>query len=246
MECHNFEECEYNGQPECRLPDGMRCPHGVQADKPVAESKTDIEALIERLNQYSQSLIAFHMGGEFSDMFVDAATALSTIQAENAEMQQQLNEFSEFLCYMTGGLLSKTNYMAQEMVTAAEDYQQKVCGECDLRVENEKLLAENNVLRKMQPVELNGEAARSLSLALEVSQLRAELESVRAERNAAVEDVAAIIGDVEEIRRGYGVDNADADGAFARLCETYCANNGCLCYAECEKYHCKNFKWRGI
>lgn len=79
----------------------------------------------------------------------------------------------------------------------------------------------------------------------ENEKLRAELESVRAERNAAVEDVAAIIGDVEEIRRRYGVDNADADGAFAELCETYCANNGRLCYAECEKYHCKNFKWRG-
>lgn len=35
MECHNFEECEYNGQPECRLPDGMKCPHGVKADKPT-------------------------------------------------------------------------------------------------------------------------------------------------------------------------------------------------------------------
>lgn len=91
------------------------------------------------------------------------------------------------------------------------------------------------------------DAATALStLQAENSRLRAELESVRAERNAAVEDVAAIIGDVEEIRRGYGVDNEDADGAFARLCETYCANNGWLCYAECEKYHCKNFKWRGI
>lgn len=55
-ECYAHEECEYNGQPECRLPDSMECPHGVKADKPVAESKTDIEALIERLNQYSQSL----------------------------------------------------------------------------------------------------------------------------------------------------------------------------------------------
>lgn len=90
-------------------------------------------------------------------------------------------------------------------------------------------------------------AATALStLQAENAQLRAELESVRAERNAAVEDVAAIIGDVEEIRRGYGVDNADADGAFVRLCETYCANKGRFCYAECEKYHCKNFKWRGI
>ena len=90
------------------------------------------------------------------------------------------------------------------------------------------------------------DAATALStLQAENEKLRGELESVRAERNAAVEDVAAIIGDVEEIRRGYGVDNADADGAFAELCETYCANNGRLCYAECEKYHCKNFKWRG-
>ena len=93
---------------------------------------------------------------------------------------------------------------------------------------------------------LHDEAATALStLQAENEKLRGELESVRAERNAAVEDVAAIIGDVEEIRRGYGVDNADADGAFAELCETYCANNGRLCYAECEKYHCKNFKWRG-
>lgn len=93
---------------------------------------------------------------------------------------------------------------------------------------------------------LYDEAATALStLQAENEKLRGELESVRAERNAAVEDVTAIIGDVEEIRRGYGVDNADADGAFAELCETYCANNGRLCYAECEKYHCKNFKWRG-
>lgn len=35
MECHNFEECEFNGQPECRLPDSMECPHGVKADKPT-------------------------------------------------------------------------------------------------------------------------------------------------------------------------------------------------------------------
>lgn len=94
--------------------------------------------------------------------------------------------------------------------------------------------------------EVLDEAATALStLQAENEKLRAELEQVKAERDAAVEDVASIIGDVEEIRRGYGVDNADADGAFADLCGTYCANNGCLCYAECEKYHCKNFKWRG-
>ena len=90
------------------------------------------------------------------------------------------------------------------------------------------------------------QAATALStLQAENKKLREELEQVKRERDAAVEDVAAIIGDVEEIRRGYGVDNADADGAFAELCETYCANKGRFCYAECEKYHCKNFKWSG-
>lgn len=34
-ECCAYEECEFNGQPECRLPDGMKCPHGVKADKPT-------------------------------------------------------------------------------------------------------------------------------------------------------------------------------------------------------------------
>lgn len=32
--CYGHEECEYNGQPECHLPDGVPCPHGV-AHKPT-------------------------------------------------------------------------------------------------------------------------------------------------------------------------------------------------------------------
>lgn len=103
-----------------------------------------------------------------------------------------------------------------------------------LQAENEKLRAEN--IRW-------GQVASEQDKQLD--KLQAELKQVKRERDAAVEDVAAIIGDVEEIRRGYGVDNADADGAFAELCETYCANKGRFCYAECEKYHCKNFKWLG-
>lgn len=34
-ECYAHEECEFNGQPECRLPDGMECPHGVKDHKPM-------------------------------------------------------------------------------------------------------------------------------------------------------------------------------------------------------------------
>ena len=89
----------------------------------------DLEKLIEQLRSYTYWL--GQDGPESHDIHPlicdDAATALSTLQEENEEMQNQLNEFSEFLCYMTGGLLSKTNYTAQEMVSAAEDYQQRLC-----------------------------------------------------------------------------------------------------------------------
>ena len=89
--CYGHEECEYNAQPNCALPNGMECPHRVKADKPAAEGWTDIEALIERLNQYSQSLIAYQMGGEFADVCMDAATALSTLQAENEKKRAELD-----------------------------------------------------------------------------------------------------------------------------------------------------------
>ena len=89
------------------------------------------------------------------------------------------------------------------------------------------------------------QAAAALSaLQAENEKLRAELEQVKRERDAAVKDMAEMIGDIEEIRRGYGVDNADADSAFADLCGNYCANNGHFCYEESENYRCKHFKWR--
>lgn len=76
--------------------------------------------------------------------------------------------------------------------------------------------------------------------------LLAEREQLTAERDAAIADIAAILAEVEEIRRGYGVDNADADIAFADLCGNYCAKRGNNCYEEVEDYRCKNFMWRGI
>ena len=82
--------------------------------------------------------------------------------------------------------------------------------------------------------------------ALAIKALRADLVRVTAERDAAVADIAAILAEVEEIRRGYGVDNADADNAFADLCGNYCAKCGNNCYGEAEDYRCKNFEWRGI
>lgn len=82
-------------------------------------------------------------------------------------------------------------------------------------------------------------------LRAENEKMRDELDSVKGERDAAIKDLFEIIGDIEEIRCGYDVYNADADEAFAELCNGYCANAGNFCYKEGEHYRCKHFKWRG-
>lgn len=93
---------------------------------------------------------------------------------------------------------------------------------------------------------LLGDAADALfTIQAENEKMRDELDSVKYERDAAIKDLFEIIGDIEEIRCGYGVDNADADEAFAGLCNGYCANAGNFCYEEGEHYRCKHFKWRG-
>ena len=84
---------------------------------------------------------------------------------------------------------------------------------------------------------------REAATALE--QLQAENVRLRRERDAAVKDISDLIDEVEEIRRGYGIDDSDADKALADMCGNYCENEGDGCYIEGEKYHCENFKWRG-
>ena len=84
---------------------------------------------------------------------------------------------------------------------------------------------------------------REAATALE--QLQAENGRLRRERDAAVKDISDLIDEVEEIRRGYGIDDSDADKALADMCGNYCENEGDGCYIEGEKYHCENFKWRG-
>lgn len=93
---------------------------------------------------------------------------------------------------------------------------------------------------------LLGDAADALfTIQAENEKMRDELDSVKCERDAAIKDLFEIIGDIEEIRCVYGVNNSDADKAFAELCDGYCANVGNLCYEEGEHYRCKRFKWRG-
>lgn len=41
--------------------------------------------------------------------------------------------FSVFLCEQTGGVLSKTNYSIQTMISYADDYQERLCEDCEYR-----------------------------------------------------------------------------------------------------------------
>ena len=116
----------------------------------------------------------------------------------------------------------------------------RYCSICDeaatvlstLQAENEKLRAEME--------RINAEKAKA------IENLSNDLRTAYQSRDAAVEDMTEMIGDIEEIRHGYGVDNAATDIAFASLCGNYCANNGYCCYEESENYRCKHFKWRGM
>lgn len=51
-----------------------------------------IETLIKRLNQYSQSLIAYKLGADFADVCMDAAAVLSTLQTENKKLRAELEQ----------------------------------------------------------------------------------------------------------------------------------------------------------
>ena len=68
---------------------------------------------------------------------------------------------------------------------------------------------------------------REAATALE--QLQAENDRLKRERDAAVKDISDLIDEVEEIRRGYGIDDSDADKALADMCGNYCENEGDGC-----------------
>ena len=52
-----------------------------------------------------------------------------------AEIEQQLSNYSAFLCEMTDGKMSKTNYTVEAMISVANDCGQSVCDECGDREE---------------------------------------------------------------------------------------------------------------
>ena len=113
----------------------------------------DIEKLIEQLKDLEACAFGYQINGEvlgmdcsdFEQVMVDAADAIEELQAKCNDMDCQLEEFSRFLCNQTGGLLSKTNYSAETMISYAEDYEQRVCdNNCDLRNELEQVKADRD------------------------------------------------------------------------------------------------------
>ena len=121
-------------------------------------------------------------GNQYNIMGV-ADLAIETLRAENIEMQTQLNEFSEFLCRMTGGLLSKTNYTAQAMISAAEDYQQRVCdNDCGLRADLARVTAERDAAQALlaERSGVTGSAPLTTAFGVPLDRLRELVEADRA------------------------------------------------------------------
>ena len=52
----------------------------------------DIEKLIERLRRYSEPLISYKLDSDFAAAVEEAATALSTLQAENEKLRDEMKQ----------------------------------------------------------------------------------------------------------------------------------------------------------
>lgn len=112
------------------------------------------------------------------------------------------------------------------------------------KAENEKLRAENI----MHHNAADNYYAELTEYMQERNEALAELEQVKAERDAAVEDVAGILAKAELIRReiGYCLDY-ESDNKLANLCIDYCKGSVFeRCYEEREDGGCNNFLWRGL
>ena len=115
LECYNFEECEYNAQPKCCLPNGMECPHGVKAHKPT---NADHEKLIEQLNGYFEGEKLRRVAA------LDAATALSTLQEENEKLRAELEQVKRCIEIVENqrdsAIKELENYMVQDVLDGNE------------------------------------------------------------------------------------------------------------------------------
>ena len=185
----------------------------------------DYDKLIERLNTKLQSY-ASYTDSEFARAMEDAIAAIETLRAESIMHHNAAdNYFAEANEYR-----EERNDALTELEQMAACIYYKPGGLCRYDGDDPANMC------VLGPCPNNKSAEKVL----------ADLARVTAERDGAVSDISSVLAEVEEIRRGYGVDNADADNAFANLCGNYCAKCGDNCYQEAENYRCKNYEWRGI
>lgn len=142
---------------DCRNGSGLTWPCGAYRAK--AESGTDIEKLIRKGKSFSRKRESIE-----DELIQDLTTALSTLQAENAEMQKQLNEFSEFLCHLIGEMSSENEKLRAELKSKV-----------DLVFQQTKELDRRNLLLREQEAELE--------------QVKKCIEIVEFQRDAAIDQL---------------------------------------------------------
>ena len=84
IKCYDYEECEYNGQPDCALPDGAQCPHGVPTVPPVTNADK-IRAMSDE--ELAEELVIEIEGLFPSLVYVPMATGNIYISRDKAEKE---------------------------------------------------------------------------------------------------------------------------------------------------------------
>lgn len=74
---------------------------------------------------------------KLKEAFRDFRYGLATLIAPDLIYDLE-HRLSVFLCNQTGGRLSKTNYTTNVMISAAEDYQQRLCERCEYYIAYEE------------------------------------------------------------------------------------------------------------
>lgn len=84
IKCYDYEECEYNGQPDCALPDGAQCPHGVPTVPPV----TNADKIRVMSDEKLAEELVIEIEGLFPSLvYVPVATGNIYISRDKAEKE---------------------------------------------------------------------------------------------------------------------------------------------------------------
>ena len=130
----------------------------------------------------------------------------------------------------------------------------RYCSICDeattalstLQAENEKLRAEVESLKKGHCAgcsipAVKAEQIRDLT---DAPKLRAELEQVKRERDAAIGDIEEILAEIEQIRTSVEEPDVGEDWALSAICQKYCDRGGDHCWKDAGLGRCGNFRWK--